>query len=96
MASRCGQSLRLPHPDPHTPNTLSSTFPLPPTLANHLPGRGDSLRVSALLAATSRPLPSLEGVEPTVLYPRRDDVSKLNTDRLRMLNPATARVYEAM
>mmetsp|Transcript_16748 Transcript_16748/g.53174 ORF Transcript_16748/g.53174 Transcript_16748/m.53174 type:complete len:275 (+) Transcript_16748:437-1261(+) len=65
-------------------------------LADMRAGRGDSLRVSALLAATSRPLPSLEGVEPTVLYPRRDDVSKLNTDRLRMLNPATARVYEAM
>lgn len=66
-------------------------LPLPPPP----PGLGDTPRVRALIDATARPLPPLDGVAPTTLYPLRNDVGKLNDEMLHTLDRTTAKTYQA-
>jgi ATP-dependent DNA helicase PIF1 len=59
-------------------------------------GLGDTPAVRRLLDLTARPLAAVEGVQPTRLFARCDDVHRHNAAALSRLDAATHHVYAAV
>jgi hypothetical protein len=51
--------------------------------------------IQALKSATSRPLPARHGIEPTKLFPLRNDVHSENERKLLVLDPASRQILFA-
>ena len=58
-------------------------------------GDPSTAAIEELRAATSRPLPPRDGVEPTTLYPKKRSVAVENAQKLGQLDASTAQTYEA-
>ena len=58
-------------------------------------GKGDSENVMELVRRTERPLPHLNGVEPTVVLPLKREVTDINTTKLKELDAQSSVHFDA-